>query len=160
MGAVVEAFRKMDGVLRSNHPQVSFCAFGPKAKEITKEHSLSHSMGEQSPLGRVYHLDGWVLLLGVGHSRNTSLHLAEERSDFEGKKVIKSGAPVMVDGRRKWIEFEDLAYDEDDFPQIGEAFARDTGKQIIGKVGEGEARLMGQRALVDYAVDWMRRNRK
>jgi aminoglycoside 3-N-acetyltransferase len=160
MGMVSETFRGMTGVLRSNHPQLSFAAYGPNAEQITTGHSLSSGMGEESPLARVYDLDGWVLLLGVGHGNNTSLHLAETRADFPGKKTIKNGAPVMVDGARQWVVLEDLAYNEEDFPEIGKAFGKDTKQEITGRVGEGEARLMPQRALVDFAVGWMETNRK
>ena len=33
--------------------------------------------GIDSPVGRVYELDGQVLLLGIGHSSDTTIHLAE-----------------------------------------------------------------------------------
>jgi aminoglycoside 3-N-acetyltransferase len=160
MGMISETFRGLAGVLRSNHPQVSFAAYGPNAAQITNGHSLSHGMGEESPLARLYDLDGWVLLLGVGHENNTSLHLAETRAEFPGKKMVKNGAPILEDGERRWVTFEELAYNEEDFPEIGDAFAKETEQEITGPVGKGEARLMAQRALVDFAVSWMATNRK
>jgi len=45
---------------------------------------------ENSPLARVYDRDGDVLLLGVGHDSNTSLHLAEHRADFpRGRRRVR-----------------------------------------------------------------------
>ena len=38
-------------------------------------------MSDLSPLGKLYEDDGYILLLGVEHSSNTSLHLAETRID-------------------------------------------------------------------------------
>ncbi len=56
MGAISECFRKQDGTLRSYHPQVSFAARGKNAVYITGSHALEFSMGEGSPLARVYEL--------------------------------------------------------------------------------------------------------
>jgi aminoglycoside 3-N-acetyltransferase len=160
MGAIAECFRKQRGTLRSAHPQDSFAARGPQAESITASHPLASGLGEQSPLARVYDLDGWVLLLGVGHANNTSLHLAEVRAQFPGKKMETQGAPVLVNGQRQWVEFETLSWNDDDFPNIGADFARDTGLERMGRVALAEARLMPQRLLVDYAVHWMERHRR
>lgn len=48
IGAIGEAFRKQRGVLRSSHPQFSFCARGPRAAEILKGHSLTYGLGKSS----------------------------------------------------------------------------------------------------------------
>ena len=58
---------------------------GPNTGAVVADHSLDHPLGERSPLARLYDLDGHILLLGVGHANNTSLHLAEYRADYPGK---------------------------------------------------------------------------
>ena len=160
MGMIPETFRKQPGTIRSDHPHQSFAARGPLAAQITEGQPLDYSMGEGSPLAKVYDAEGWVLLLGVTHSNNTSLHLAEYRASYPNKKVEKNGAPMMVKGKRQWVEMEEINLDESDFEQIGAAFAKETGKMLRGKAGIGDALLMPQRELVDFAAAWMERERR
>ena len=130
-------------------------------------HCASGSIGgngntcEHSPLARIYDLHGSVLLLGVGHSNNTSIHLAEYRADFPTKGVVREGAPISQAGSRVWRTFENIDVDASDFDRIGEDFLRsDTGKVVRqGKVGITNCQLMPQRTIVDFAVDWLEKNR-
>ena len=155
MGSIPEAFRKQGEVVRSSHPQVSFAARGPNAQQITSEHALDFGLGEWSPLSRMYDLAGWVLLLGAGHTSNTSLHLAEYRAGTALKIEVQTGAPLRVDGKRRWLEFRDLEGDTTDFAHIGEDFAARTGLVKNGQVGRANTLLMPQRELVDFASSWI-----
>src|SRR5918999_660683 len=76
MGIVADTFWRMPGVSRSDSPH-SFAAIGPHAGEITAPHPIDVPHGLDSPVGRAYDLDAEVLLLGVGHDANTTVHLAE-----------------------------------------------------------------------------------
>lgn len=160
MGRIPETFRKLPGVLRSSHPQHSFAARGKYARKITASHPLGFHFGDNSPLACIYDLNGWVLLLGVGHGNNSSLHLAEFRASFPRKRTTKQGAPIMRDGVRQWVEFEDLDWNEDDFDMIGNEFASESGLQCAGKIACAQGLLMPQRGLVDFAIQWMEKNRR
>lgn len=159
MGAITDCVLRWPGTLRSSHPHLSFAANGPLARDLLEPHPLPSSVGDGSPLSRLYDLDGHVLLLGVGHANNTSLHLSEHRASWPGRKTYTEGAAVLVDGHREWVTFEALWTDDEDFPAIGEAYEARGGEVTVGRAGAGTARLMRQRPLVDFGVAEIGRTR-
>ena len=152
MGRIVEVFRTWPRVKRSSHPTLSFAAWGANASQIIMNHELDYSMGETSPLARIYDLDGWVLLLGVDYTHNTSFHLAEYR--MPGANIVEQGAPIIESKQRVWKVYQDIELDTSPFEELGAAFELRT-QVHKGKVGSAQARLFPQRQAVDFAVEWL-----
>ena len=159
MGAVAEMFRKWPGTLRSDHPARSAAANGKYAAYLTQGHDLSNIFGEGSPIGKIYELDGYVLLIGVGYDKNTSLHLADVRADYPGKHDSTEYSAITENGQRVWKEYRTLYVDGEDFEEIGEAFENSHSVQKV-TLGNATLTLMKQRELVDFAVKWIEQYRK
>ena len=159
MGAIANLFRTWPGAVRSNHPVGSFSALGVHASYLTGDHQLLDEFGPTSPISRLYELDGYIMLLGVGHGNDSSLHMAEWRATWPGKRTVEEGSPILVNGVRQWVSFDMLDLDESDFPTIGDTYEAQAGIQQ-GKVGQATVRFMKQRPLIDFAVEWIQVNRK
>ncbi|OAB43731.1 aminoglycoside N(3)-acetyltransferase [Paenibacillus glacialis] len=160
MGFIPETFRKQDGVLRSSHPHMSFAAWGKDAKEITMNHRLDYALSEDSPLGKIYDLEGYILLLGASTNGNTSLHLAEysQKNSYIKPKVWE--VKVSVDGKEQWTTYDDINNESDDFNMIFDEFKSKTTLVKEGLVGEAVSYLIPQKEIVDFALDWMNKNRR
>lgn len=155
-GVVPEYFRTYPGVVRSDHPEISFTALGKRARTLTRGHRPEAGFSEASPLGKMVRAEAKVLMIGTDYETCTALHLAEHRS--ESSPIVRHGAPMIVDGRRKWVWFKSPDYDSSDFHRIGKAFER---RMIVpqDKVGLATSRLVPMPELVNFATEWMRRYR-
>ena len=105
----------------------------------------------------MYDRDGSVLLLGVGHEVDSSLHLAEYRADLDVESVDHR-APVLRDGAVETVGYDDIAIRTEGFDALGAAFERDVGAET-GAIGAGSATVLDQPTLGDYAVDWLESHR-
>lgn len=72
IGSVSEALRLYPHAERSSHPILSFT--GLNAGRYLAAQSTGEPLG---PIRRLHEEGGWVILLGVGHTVNTSIHYAE-----------------------------------------------------------------------------------
>ena len=158
LGRVPELFRTMPGVLRSNHPHVSVTAWGKHATEIVKEHDLEDSYGDKTPWGVLYRLGSKVLLIGVDHENNTALHFGEGKASTSTTPRQVTGAAVIKDDERRWVSWEEIVYNSDDFQELGAAYERSIGYKPI-RVGQAESRLLPMKELIEFAIDWFRKNR-
>ena len=147
LGIVADSFWRLPGVRRSGHA-FAFAAAGPAAGRITADPLPLPPQIPASPSGRVHDLDGQVLLLGVGHDADTTLHLAEvlARVPYRVPKhctVLRDGRPVRID------------YAENDHCcarfALVDGWLRERGLQREGRVGHAHARLARSRDIVAVA---------
>jgi len=101
MGAIPEALRQRSGAKRSNHPILSFAGFN--VDEILAAQTL---MDPLAPIQALADQNGWVVLAGVDHTVNTSMHLAEKlagRRQFIRWALVRDAltkpAPLKIAGR-------------------------------------------------------------
>lgn len=152
MGIIAQTFLSYEGVARSEHPQVSFSAYGKHRDFIINNHKLDYGLSDTSPLGRLYDLDAKVLLLGVPYDNNTSFHLGEYRSNC--REEYKAYAPIIENGSRVWKEFRELEVDSDGFDYIGNKFEEEHGV-INYEIGNAKCKLFSQRECVDFATKFL-----
>lgn len=155
LGATAELFRTWPGTLRSNHPVGSTCANGPMAERITSRQPLTPMWGMDSPLGALYELDARVLLIGVGYSRCTCLHLAEVQAPDMPRETY--GTAMLENGQRVWKTYEDFDYGSYPYGPIGQRY-EDEGNAVVGKIGNAKAHLCKVRPLVEYALEEMKKH--
>lgn len=156
MGSVVNQVMQLKKAIRSEHPCVSFVAYGAKAKKVCAKHDLQPKFGRKTPLGYLYDNDCKVLLLGVGYSKSTCFHLAEVLSNR--LPTTKESCMVSQNGRNNWISFIDFNYDTDDFDDLG--FEMEKEKEVKKTViGTADCKMFSLKEGVDFATRWIIKNR-
>jgi len=162
MGRIAEYFMALPGVMRSSHPGISWTGFGAQAESVLDNHSLDMCLGEDTPSGRCYELGGYVLSLAT--VRTTVLHLAEYRAEYPAKTIGNYAAALRANGKRRWMKYQDVKGDDEDFEQLRQDFMKahlpteNTWRE--GEVAYSTSRLFAIRPLIDFAVKWMEEHRK
>ena len=147
VGIVADTFWRMPGVLRSDSPH-AFAALGPQAERITQPHPVDIPHGLESPPGRVHELDGQILLLGVGHDANTTLHVAEAIARVRYRQP--KHATVLENGTAKRYEYGETDHCCERFGLLDAWLGN---QQRRGNVGHAEGRLARSRDIVGAALE-------
>lgn len=145
LGVTADVFWRQPDVRRSTHA-FAFAAKGRHAAAIVADPLPLPPHRLESPVGRVFEHDGSILLLGVGHDANTTIHLAEILAGVP--YGIRNHCMAVVNGRAERIE-----YLENDHCCLRFALAdewlRGEGLQREGHVGAAHARLVRSRDVVE-----------
>lgn len=160
-GALAEFLRGRPGAVRSLHPFYSVIAVGAGASELCDGHQLVAATGAGSPLDRLATDGGKVLLLGVGHTSNTTIHVGEFRAEVSYLDIPfdpewPTAATIELGDSRSI----DVSYER--FPGCSRAFGtierslRKRGAVRDGRVGRALAQLVSGRALVEETIALLR----
>ena len=144
LGVTADLLWRRPDARRSDHP-FAFAAVGRHAEEITADPLPLPPHRYESPVGRVHQLGGQILLLGVGHDVDTTIHLAEVMAG------VPYGVPkhctVLSGGRAVRVEYRENDHCCERFA-LADGWMREAGLQREGKVGNALARLVESRDLV------------
>lgn len=154
LGIAADLLWRVPGARRSDHP-FAFAALGPQAELVVGDPLPVPPHRLESPIGRVYELDGQVLLLGVGHDANTTIHLGEALAR------VPYGVPKHItverDGRPARIEYRENDHCCRRFTLVDD-WLRAAGRQHEGRVGNAAARLMRSRDVVAVVREQLARD--
>jgi aminoglycoside 3-N-acetyltransferase len=103
MGVVAETLRQHREARRSGHPILSFS--GVNADEFIETQQINAPL---APIAKLADQDGWVLLLGVSHKVNTSIHMGER---LAGRKTFV-----------RWALMPDIVVECPKFPSCSDGF--------------------------------------
>lgn len=153
MGAIADNFRRRDGVIVSNNPSLAYAAWGKYAKLVCDRQPLHFSLGEDSPIARMYDLDACVLMIGAPFSKCTCLHLAEYRSEY--RPIVLQGAAVEINGRREWKKYLDVDLNSQIFNEVAVEMVNEIPISSI-MIGKTEAKLFKMRDAIDFTIKYLK----
>ena len=134
MGILAETLRQHNSARRSMHPILSFS--GINVDEIIQIQDINNPL---APVAALADKGGWVVLLGVGHKANTSIHLGEQ---LAGRKTFV-----------RWALMPDMVVECPKFPSCSDGF--DAIQALMGpftykiKVGDALVQAMPLHELVE-----------
>ena len=136
----------------------SVSALGRLSRYYTEKHDFDEPEGAESPVGRLYSNDGKILLINVGLTSCTAIHLAEYIADVE---YLYRDNPVVLRGKVDGVnEFVSIKK----YPGVSEYFDNIIpdlkAKHLIKENNFKQGRLMlfSIRPVVDYIVSELNSN--
>ncbi|MGC9004588.1 MAG: AAC(3) family N-acetyltransferase [bacterium] len=124
MGIIPDTFWRMEGVRRSLHPTHSVAAWGKEKEWLIEGHEKCPcSCGKDTPFHKLCKINGKILLIGVGHGSNTTLHTVEDVNgcptrgcfpfypkviDYEGKIIPVETYPHLPDLPRDYEKADEI----------------------------------------------------
>jgi aminoglycoside 3-N-acetyltransferase len=156
-GAISETMRHWPGAARSWHPTHSVAAIGAGAAEICAGHHLVGPVSHGSPLDRVAARGGKILLLGVGHVTNSTIHVGEVHAgvpylDIPFSADSFSSATVVTPDGELQVEMRQPSGCSKAFGAIEQAL-RERGAIRDGMIGGAVSQLMTGHEVISAVVE-------
>ncbi len=151
VGEVAIQFMRNDAVLRSNHPMVSFLAWGKYAKLIIEKHPLHFGMNQDSPLGKIREYNGYVVNIGVDYDRCEIFHLVQYQTMKCPIRIYS--CPIEKSGATSWIQILDLELSSEGYNEVGKLME---DKQIVKAtdLGKSFCRLYSAKSAQECANEY------
>lgn len=158
-GTLAEIFRRRPGVRRSIHPTHAVSALGPRANEFLDGHLSCEAVGKGSPLDRIAQAGGYVLLIGVSHVSNTTIHVGESHAgvakyhwDDDPVPVAKVRLPDgdIVEHALDASAGCSHAFNVVEYPLRSRGLVRDV------YLGQAQGSLIAGRDVIDTVVEMLR----
>jgi aminoglycoside 3-N-acetyltransferase len=163
-GALGEAARRRPGAVRSAHPTHSVAAIGAGAREICAGHEEVAAADPGSPFDRLVERGGRVLLLGVGHVANTTVHVGEFRAgvpyiELQPLLAWPRVHEVVTGGVVRRFEYARFAGCSRAFGAV-ERGLRERSLVRDGRVGDALAQLVPAAAVVEETIALLHRDER
>ena len=155
VGEIPIQFMRNDAVLRSNHPMVSFLAWGKYAKLIVEKHPLHFGMNLDSPLGKIKEYNGYVVTIGSDYDRCEIFHLAQYMTMKCPIRIYS--VPIDRGGSTSWIQLLDLELNNEGYNEIGKIME----ERFLVKttyIGNSTGRLFSAKVAQETAVEYFNKN--
>lgn len=159
-GMIPETARRRPEAVRSVHPTHSVSAIGARADAYATGHEASRTPCDaRSPYARLMDEGGKILLLGgVTHESNTTLHALEEMAEvpYHLQDEETDGIVILPDGRRVVVRtLLHLWRWEREFTKVG-PYLEQAGVSITGPVGASASTLVSASGLRDVILPLLR----
>lgn len=163
LGTFPEVLRKRPEAQRSGHASHATAAIGKHAKTLTENHDPCNALGIHSPIYRLWQMNGKILLLGVTHKVNTSIHLAESLAkmpyvclhyDASWGEAVHELLPDGTIKEHIQVEFSACSGVYNKVQPLLEA----KGQSSIGKIGNATSYLMKSQDLVSQAMELLEKD--
>jgi aminoglycoside 3-N-acetyltransferase len=156
-GAVTEAARQFPGAVRSLHPTHAVTAIGPDAESLVEDDLNRGALGRDCALDRLIRKGGYIFLLGVSHSSNSSIHIGEDYAGADRHGRFSPEKPEVVvlnhpEHGEMEITLTEMMGHTVAFARIEEVL-RARGQIVDGTIGQAKCQMMKGEELLAATVE-------
>lgn len=159
VGAIPRAAANYPSARQSIHPTHPVIAIGPAADELfSGNQSGQGPCGAASPFYKAAMAGGYILLIGVGNSTNTTLHCVEElAAPYMNRNGVFHVQTIDHQGHSHMIAVKGFPVGlARNFDVINPALEQE-GIMTNHTLGNAPTRLINGRRMIEYVTEWIGR---